>query len=325
MYYSTSAGDVKAVDGLNFSVKRGEILGIVGESGCGKSSLALAIMKLLPSNGKIVNGRILIRGRDVVPMSDPEVRRKIRWTQVAMIPQGAMNSLNPIFKVGDQISEAILVHSEMSKAEARKRTEDLLILVGIDPSRADHYPHEFSGGMKQRAMIAMSLALSPSLLIADEPTTALDVIIQAGIVRLLLDLRKKTGTAIILISHDLALVGQMSERVSIMYAGKFIEVGTSAEVYRAPLHPYTQGLVRAFADIRKPKEKLVSIHGSPPNLLAPPSGCRFRTRCAYAQDLCASREPPLEEVLPTHFVACHFWKDIKEGRAPKRETWEVAV
>ena len=187
------------------------MLGIVGESGCGKSSLALTIMRLLPPNGKIVEGKVLVRGTDVVTMRDAEVRRKIRWTEVAMIPQGAMNALNPIFKVGDQIAEVIMAHTQISKAQARKKTEDLLILVGIDPSRADHYPHEFSGGMKQRAMIAMSLALDPSLLIADEPTTALDVIVQAGIVRLLLDLRRKTGTAIILISHDLALVAQMSD------------------------------------------------------------------------------------------------------------------
>jgi oligopeptide/dipeptide ABC transporter ATP-binding protein len=322
MYYETSAGSVRAVDGLSFSVKRGQVLGIVGESGCGKSSLALTIMRLLPPNGKIVEGKVMVRGTDIVAMRDAEVRRKIRWTEVAMIPQGAMNALNPIFKVGDQIAEVIMAHTQTSKAQARKRTEDLLVLVGIDPSRADHYPHEFSGGMKQRAMIAMSLALDPSLLIADEPTTALDVIVQAGIVRLLLDLRRKTGTAIILISHDLALVAQMSERVSIMYAGKFVEVGSSVDIYRTPLHPYTLGLVGAFADIRKPKEKLVSIRGSPPDLLFPPTGCRFRTRCAYAQELCATREPQLEEVLPGHLVSCHFWKDIMDGRAPKREGFE---
>jgi oligopeptide/dipeptide ABC transporter ATP-binding protein len=316
MHYATSAGDVKAVDGLTFSVKRGEVLGIVGESGCGKSSLALTIMKLLPSNGRIVSGKIVVKGTDVVPMSDTDVRRKVRWSQIAMIPQGAMNSLNPIFRIGDQISEAILAHSSASKAEARRKAAELLSLVGIDSSRANNYPHEFSGGMKQRAMIAMSLALDPALLIADEPTTALDVIVQAGIVKLLLDVREKLGVAIILISHDLALVAQMSEEVAIMYAGEFAEFGRSIDVYHSALHPYTMGLLHAFADIRKPKEKLVSIPGSPPDLLTPPSGCRFRTRCVYAQDLCADKEPKLEEALPGHFVACHYWKDIKEGRAP---------
>lgn len=315
MYYATSVGQVKAVDGLNFSVMRGEVLGIVGESGCGKSSLALTIMKLLPSNAKILSGTVLVKGVDVVPMPDSEVRKKIRWSQIAMIPQGAMNSLNPIFRVGDQISEAILAHTSVSKAEARKKAAELLSLVGIDPSRVNNYPHEFSGGMKQRAMIAMSLALDPTVLIADEPTTALDVIVQAGIVKLLLDVREKLGVAIILITHDLALVAQMSEEVAIMYAGKFVEFGKSGDVYHSALHPYTLGLLHAFADIRKPKEKLASIPGSPPDLVTPPSGCRFRARCAFAQDLCATKEPPLEEALPGHFVACHYWKDIKEGRA----------
>jgi len=249
----------------------------------------------------------------------------VRWSQISMIPQGAMNSLNPIFRIGDQISEAILAHSDVSRAEARRKAEELLSLVGIDPSRVNNYPHEFSGGMKQRAMIAMSLALDPAILIADEPTTALDVIVQAGIVKLLLDVREKLGVAIILISHDLALVAQMSKEVAIMYAGEFAEYGKSIDVYHSALHPYTVGLLHAFADIRKPKEKLASIPGSPPNLLTPPSGCRFRTRCAYAQDRCGTEEPRLEEALPGHFVACHYWKDIKEGRLPPHRMWDSGI
>ena len=314
MYYTTTAGEVKAVDGLNFDVERAEVLGIVGESGCGKSSLATTLLRLLPNNAIIKEGKIVIDGLNLIPMKDAEVRRNVRWTKIAMIPQGAMNALNPVFRVGDQISEAITVHSDASKSEAKVKTEELLKLVGVDPSRYRHYPHEFSGGMKQRAMIAMSLALSPKVLIADEPTTALDVIVQAGIIRLLLSLRNEFGTAIILISHDLALVAQMSDKTAIMYAGKFVEYGSSREVYKFALHPYTLGLLGAFADIRKPKEALVSVPGSPPDLIDPPPGCRFNPRCPYAEDVCRTTEPPLLEAAKDHSVACHFWREIRARR-----------
>jgi len=314
MYYSTVAGDVKAVDGLNFDVEQGEVLGIVGESGCGKSSLATTLLKLLPSNGMIKEGKIVIDGDNLIPMKDADVRRKIRWTKIAMVPQGAMNALNPVFRVGDQISEAITAHSDASRSEAKARTEELFKLVGVDPSRYRHYPHEFSGGMKQRAMIAMSLVLSPKVLIADEPTTALDVIVQAGIIRLLLSLRNDFGTAIILISHDLALVAQMSDKTAIMYAGKFVEYGSSAEVYKSALHPYTLGLLGAFADIRKPKEVPISVPGSPPDLIQPPPGCRFHPRCPYAEEVCRTKEPELTEVAKDHLVACHFWREIRTRR-----------
>jgi len=317
MYYTTMAGDVKAVDGLDFEVEESEVLGIVGESGCGKSSLSLALMKLLPSNAKIIGGQILVDGLDLVSASDAEVRRRIRWRKIAMIPQGAMNALNPVFRVGDQIVESITAHADSSKGEAQKRTADLLKLVGIDPSRARYYPHEFSGGMKQRSMIAMSLSLTPSVLIADEPTTALDVIVQAGIVQLLLAIKKELGTAIILISHDLSLVAQMSDKVAIMYAGKFAEYGSSVAVYKTPLHPYTLGLLGAFADIRKPKEALISIPGSPPDLVNPPTGCRFHPRCPYAQQVCIDKEPEFEEALPGHMVSCHLWREIQRSRGVK--------
>src|SRR5271157_4970154 len=311
MYYTTAAGAVKAVDGIDFDVEEKEILGIVGESGCGKSSLASTILKLLPRNANIVEGKVIMDGEDLVKASDAEMRRKVRWTKIALVPQGAMNALNPVFKVGDQISEAILLHTDTSTGDAAARTAELLKLVGVDPARAGHYPHEFSGGMKQRAMIAMSLALNPRLLIADEPTTALDVIVQAGIIHLLMSIRNELGTAIILISHDLALVAQMSDKAAIMYAGKFVEYGTSENVYNHALHPYTFGLVGAFADIRKPKERLTSIPGSPPNLIFPPEGCRFSPRCPYAQDLCKTKEPILEQASVGHYVACHFWKEIR--------------
>lgn len=311
MYYNTMGGDVKAVDGLNFELEAREVLGIVGESGCGKSSLASTILKLLPNNAKIIDGKVLLEGEDLVTMADADVRRKVRWTKISIVPQGAMNGLNPIFRVGDQIAESITAHTAASGSDARARTEELLKLVGVDPARGRHFPHEFSGGMKQRAMIAMALSLSPKILIADEPTTALDVIVQAGIVELLLSIRNELGTSIILISHDLALVAQMSDKVAIMYAGKFVEYGASEDVYLTPLHPYTLGLQHAFADIRKPKQSLISIPGSPPDLIDPPSGCRFNPRCPYAKEICKSKEPELLEVKAGHFVACHFWEEVK--------------
>jgi len=315
MYYGTSAGEVKAVDGINFELESGEVMGIVGESGCGKSSLASTLLKLLPSNARIAQGTIMLEGVDLVPMKDADMRSKVRWTKIALVPQGAMNSLNPIFRVGDQIVEAIMIHSDVSKSEAKARTTELFRLVGVDPGRAKNYPHEFSGGMKQRAMIAMALSLSPKILIADEPTTALDVIVQAGIIQLLLSISKEFRTAIILISHDLALVAQMSRKVAIMYAGKFVEYGASEKVYLSPLHPYTLGLERAFADIRKGREPLTSIPGSPPDLIDPPTGCRFNPRCSFAKDICRTETPELLEAEPGHFVACHFWKDVKQAGA----------
>jgi len=251
-------------------------------------------------------------------MSDAKIRRDIRWSKVALVPQGAMNGMNPIFKVGDQIAEAMTAHSDVSKQEARRRSEELLSLVGVDPSRGRHYPHEFSGGMKQRAMIAMSLVLNPKILIADEPTTALDVIVQAGIINLLLGIKNEFRMAVILISHDLALVAQMSDKIAIMYDGKFAEYGTTSDVYKTPLHPYTIGLIGAFADIRKPKETLTSVPGSPPDLIEPPTGCRFHPRCAYAQTKCSEVEPVLEEASPGHWVSCHFWKEIYEKRSTAR-------
>ena len=314
MYYNTTEGDVKAVDGLNFKVEEGEVLGIVGESGCGKSSLAQTLMKLLPSNGAIKGGEVTVEGVNITKMRDSEVRRKIRWKKIAMIPQGAMNALNPVFRVGDQISEVLRIHAGASKKEALETSKSLLQLVGVDPKRAAYYPHEFSGGMKQRAMIAMSLALKPALLIADEPTTALDVIVQAGIIRLLLALRREFGMSIILISHDLALVAQMSDTIAIMYAGEFVEYGKAIQVYGTPYHPYTLGLLGAFADISGPKKKLISVPGSPPDLLNPPQGCRFNPRCPYAKDVCREKVPLLEDAGGGHLVACHFWKEVYQRR-----------
>jgi len=313
MFYHTTAGDVRAVDGISFELGEKEVLGIVGESGCGKSSLASTLIKLLPTNARIVEGKILLEGRDLATMPDSEIRRNVRWSQISLVPQGAMNALNPIFRVGDQITESILAHSDQAKSEAKATSAKLLALVGVDPSRTRNYPHEFSGGMKQRAMIAMALSLSPKVLIADEPTTALDVIVQAGIIELLLSIRRDLGLSIILISHDLALVAQMSDKVAIMYAGKIVEYGFSKNVYLTPFHPYTLGLQRAFADIRKARQPLVSIPGSPPDLIDPPKGCRFSPRCPFAKEICNTEEPKLLEAEPGHLVACHFWREIRSG------------
>jgi len=317
MYYATTGGEVKAVDGIDFELEEGEVLGVVGESGCGKSSLASSLLMLLPKNAAIKEGKVLLEGDNLVGKPDAVIRSDVRWTKIALVPQGAMNGLNPIFRVGDQIAEAITAHSKISTKDARARSEELLKLVGVDPSRSRHYPHEFSGGMKQRAMIAMSLALTPKILIADEPTTALDVIVQAGIINLLLSIRKEFNMAVILISHDISLVAQMSDKTAIMYAGKFVEYGVTRAVYKAPLHPYTLGLIGAFADIRKPKEVLTSVPGSPPDLITPPTGCRFHPRCPYAKLECEKTDPQVEEATPGHFVACHFWKEISQGRGAK--------
>ncbi len=320
MHYKVASGQVRAVDGISFEVEKGEVLGIVGESGCGKSSLALTLLKLLPSNAKIIEGKVILEGRDVTKLRDHDIRSKVRWKAIAMVPQGAMNSLNPVFRVGTQIAEVFQVHNHLPKRDSLERAKALLTLVGIDPSKANYYPHELSGGMKQRAMIAMALALTPTVLIADEPTTALDVVVQAGIIRLLLALRSEYDMAIILISHDLALVAQMSDIIGIMYAGKFAEYGKSLEVYHDPLHPYTIGLLGAFADIRAPKEELISIPGSPPDLVNPPPGCRFNPRCKYAKDICREKDPVLEEASPGHLVACHFWKEIRAQKGGAKAT-----
>ena len=306
MYYTTSAGEVKAVDDLNFSVRRGEVLGVVGESGCGKSSLALTIMKLLPSNAKILSGRILVKGEDVVPMPDSEVRRKVRWSEISMIPQGAMNSLNPIFRVGDQIAESILAHSSVSKGDAKKKAAELLALVGIDPSRVNNYPHEFSGGMKQRAMIAMSLALDPALLIADEPTSALDVVTQRQVMETINRVQKAIGAAVILIGHDMGLMAQFVDKVAVMYAGRLVELSSVRDIFISPLHPYAQALISSLPRLEN-KGVFQGIPGLAPSLLRLPGGCAFHPRCPRVMEVCRSVRPELLPQGDSRSVACHLY------------------
>ncbi len=306
--YRTLRGWVRAAEDVTFEVAQGEAMGLAGESGCGKSTVALSLLKILPSGGRIRKGKIVFSGQDLVPLSEKEMR-KIRWKGISIVFQGAMNALNPVFKVGDQIGEAIKTHEpKVGDAEVKQRVAKLLETVGIEPSRANNYPHEFSGGMRQRALIAMALAADPSLVIADEPGTALDVIVQAQILRLLRDLKDKLGLSMILISHDLSIIAETCEKVAIMYAGRIVEYGDAVAIFKDPKHPYTQGLIKAFPSIKGEKVRLTSIPGSPPDLLNPPTGCRFNPRCPYVMDICKRVEPNLEEHgLKGHTVSCHLY------------------
>jgi peptide/nickel transport system ATP-binding protein len=308
-HYITLSGAVKAAEDVSFQVDKGEALGLAGESGCGKTTVALSIMRILPPGGKIVKGKILFKGKDIIPLSEDEMRKNVRWKGISIVFQGAMNALNPVFKVGDQISEAILLHEpNVTKKEAMERTAKLLELVNIDPERADNYPHEFSGGMRQRAMIAMALACNPELLISDEPATALDVIVAAQVLKLMRELKQKLNLAMILITHDLSIIAETCEKIAVMYAGNIVEYGRVLDVFKEPLHPYTQGLLSVFPGIKASKTRLTSIPGLPPDLLNPPSGCRFNPRCKYAMEICRKSQPELVAIHKGHYVACHLVK-----------------
>jgi oligopeptide/dipeptide ABC transporter ATP-binding protein len=307
--FFTPEGQVRAIDGVSFEIAEGKTLGLVGESGCGKSVSSLSIMRLIPSPpGKIVGGEILYRGRDLLKLSNEEMR-KIRGNEISMIFQEPMTSLNPVFTVGNQIGEAISLHQGLGKKETREKTIEMLRLVKIaDPqSRVDSYPHQLSGGMRQRIMIAMALSCNPSLLIADEPTTALDVTIQAQILELMKELQQKIGMALLLITHDLGVVAEQADDVAIMYAGKIVERSQTRGIFNRPLHPYTVGLLNSLPRVGdKKRKRLDAIPGVVPSPLKLPSGCRFRDRCPKAADLCAESAPQLIEKEPGHWVSCHF-------------------
>jgi len=316
-YYTTLRGPVKAVDGVSFTVEKGEATGLAGESGCGKTTVASSILRVLPSNGNIVGGKIMYKSSVNIASIDEEVMRTdIRWKEISIVFQGAMNALNPVFKVGDQIIEAITLHEpNVSRKEALDRAQKLMELVGVEPSRVNNYPHEFSGGMKQRAMIAMALASNPSLLIADEPATALDVIVAAQVLKLLKELKKNLDLGMILITHDLSIIAELCEKTAIMYAGKIAEYGDVVTVFKNPMHPYTQGLMSSFPSIdAKERMRMVSIPGVPPDLLNPPMGCRFHTRCKFAMDICRKKEPAYLELEKGHFVSCHMVMSMYEGK-----------
>lgn len=306
MYYELVGNRyVKAVDDVSFSLSKGSSLGVVGESGCGKSSLAITIMRLLPVNAKILNGEVILDRKKILKMSESALRREIRWKRIAMVFQGAMNVLNPVRKVGDQMAEAITAHEGIPRKEVKARCKELLSVVGIDPSRINNYPHEFSGGMRQRTVIATALALDPDVLIADEPTTALDLVVQAQILRLLKDLKEKLGLSLILISHDVSIISEMSDNVAVMYAGRIAEYGKADDVFLEPLHPYTVSLLSAVPSVKGKRKRLQSIRGVPPNLANLPEGCKFAPRCDYAKPECLSPEPSLEPVGKRQFVRCY--------------------
>lgn len=312
MYFFTLRGWVRAVDDISFGLEKGDSLGIAGESGCGKTSAILSLLRLLPRNGKIFDGRIRFEGKDLLELNDQQFNKNIRWKKISTVFQGAMNSLHPTIKVGDQIVESIVVHEPVSKGEAVKRAEKLLDLVGIGASRFDRYPHELSGGMKQRTMIAMSLACNPSLVVLDEPTTALDVIIAAQVLKVIRELQQKLNLSTLLISHDLSMIAETCNRIVIMYAGKVVEQGDIVSVFKETLHPYTQKLIAAFPSVLGRKTELSSIHGFPPDLLTPPSGCRFHPRCDYAMEICRKEVPPAVASGQNHSVACWLIGGKKE-------------
>ena len=303
MSYFTRAGAVRAVDGVSFAVARGRSLGLVGESGCGKSSIALSLLKILPDNARILSGKILLDGVDVVPLSEDEMRPH-RWKRVSMVFQAAMNSLDPVYRVGDQIIEALELHVRAARREALERVRELYDVVNLDRAFIPRYPHEYSGGMKQRAIIAMALACEPSVVIADEPTTALDVIVQDRILRAMRAIRRDLGMSVIYISHDMAVIAEVSDAVAVMYAGRIVESGPVEEVFGAPIHPYTRALLSAFPSVTGEKRELAALGGEPPNLLAPPSGCRFHPRCPYATDECRAQEPPTVRRRAGHWADC---------------------
>jgi peptide/nickel transport system ATP-binding protein len=312
VYYFAENGIIRAVDGINFEISEGESLGIVGESACGKSTLGAAIMQSIQLPGRIVEGSIIFGGDDLAKMSPSEFDSKVRWKRIAMVFQGAMNALDPVYTVETQLREILTEHHFEGKID--DKIAKSLQEVGLDLSIAKRYPHELSGGMKQRVVIAMALLLNPDILIADEPTTALDMVVQSQIISLLKKLQKEKGTTIILITHDLALVSQITDRIGIMYAGQLVEFSSTKDIYKNPCHPYTQALIEAIPRLRTKDKKIHFVKGRPPSLLNPPPGCRFFDRCVHAMDMCKRNPPEFE--TKTGYVRCWLYEGSGENPQP---------
>ncbi|NQT28050.1 MAG: ABC transporter ATP-binding protein [Candidatus Omnitrophica bacterium] len=310
--FFTRKGIVYAVDDISFSLKKGETLGLVGESGCGKTTTVLGLMKMVPTPGEITGGRILIGGKDIIPLSENEMRQKVRWEKISMVFQGAMNCLTPVYTIEKQMMETIQEHKNIERLQAKKCIINYLNLVGLPEDIIRRYPHELSGGMKQRIVIATALFLEPRIVVCDEPTTALDVVVQAQIINLIKRLKKKLGLSVIFITHDLATEAEVADRLLVMYAGKLVEIGTNEQIYGngGPVHPYTEKLLKATPRLHEKVEELSFIPGTPPDLVDPPSGCRFHPRCSEAMERCKKDEPPLIEVEPEHQIAC--WRNYHE-------------
>jgi peptide/nickel transport system ATP-binding protein len=325
MYYRSDEGYVRAADDINLELDRGQTLGLVGESGSGKTTIARSVIRLLPDNAEVIDGSIDFDGTEVTDLSERELRKQIRWREVSMIPQNAMNSFDPVYTVGQQIVQVIRYHEEdVSKKEAKDRARRLFGELGIDPDRVDDYPHQFSGGMAQRAMIALALCLEPKLVLADEPTTALDVVIQDRILETITGMQAEINSAMILITHDISVVSETSDRIAVCYGGRIVEQADAETIITNPRHPYTLGLRNAFPDIDDTDTDLVSIPGTPPELVDPGEGCRFAPRCPFAIDECWDVTPQPEEFDDGHIVECHRADEADElrERAERKETWE---
>ncbi len=321
--YELKKGELKAVEDVSFVIPEGKNLGLVGESGCGKTTAAKSILRLLPENGRIAKGKIKYKGIDLASLSEEEMR-KYRWKEISMISQSAMNALNPVYRVGDQIIEAITNHEKVSKKEARSRAVDLFDIVGLEAKRLQAFPHEMSGGMRQRAIIAMALALDPGLIIADEPTTALDVVVQDKILSKIMEIQQTHKSSMVFITHDISVVAETCDRVCVMYAGKIMEYGTARDIFKDARHPYTMGLQNAFPSVKLTQMELISIPGYPPDLINPPLGCRFAERCPFATEICNTEQPSMTEIKEDHFAYCHHVDKYQEFReqAKKRSTWD---